>query len=155
MIVYNKNTHGCIRFRRNRIIHRLYSPSYVSIEWIGISQDMFVKVGGISSPLPVWSGSGLPSPVTNQRWALIHQQTITGPAHVEQVGGFMLMRFNGLANMVNMPLGQFLRLTRLGLVALRFSHQSAIIHNLRRVARQNEQVIKGSRRQADDALANR
>ena len=56
--------------------------------------------------------------------------------------------------MVNMPLGQFLRLARIGLVALRFCDQRLVIDYILRMPRQDEQVIKRCRRQTHHTVLN-
>jgi hypothetical protein len=70
--------------------------------------DRSRKVGkswGIISPLPVRTGSGLMILGADQSRRLIRQETVTGAAHIDQVGGIVLIRLNGLANVVDVPLG--------------------------------------------------
>ena len=79
--------------------------------------------------------------------------TIPAPAHVDNVNRFLRVRFDGLADVVDVPLRQFLRFARLRLISLRLGDQRLVIHHVGRVARQHQHVIEGGGGQAHHASA--
>ncbi len=80
---------------------------------------------------------------------LLGDQAVADAAQVDHVDGIACIALDRLADVMDVPFGQFLGFARVRLVALRFGDQGLIVHYVGGVADEDEQIIERSGRQAD------
>lgn len=80
---------------------------------------------------------------------LICHELVADPAHVQQAGGGVCILLDDLAQLMDVPFGEFLRFAYVGLVALRLGDEGLVIDHIWGVARQYEQIVEGSGRRVE------
>src|SRR6266496_1586780 len=78
-------------------------------------------------------------------WQSVCHQPISQPSDCYDMDIRMFICCNYLTYIVDVPLGQFLCMTRIGLVSLRFGNQGLIIDNIWTMSRHHKKIIERGR----------